>query len=345
MLRLLESAFRRWWLCLLPILGLVGLGVFVVKGQSATYRSLGSVNVANTTLLGTLIDVRGNPGFGYDTPAVATSKQVNSLLQTDQFVRDVAQRAGFADEITNGSLTPAKLRSELTSWANGPNLLVVAASHRDPSSAQRLASATIDGFVDSVVTSNLGDSSAAQSVLGSLLTRYQSDVDAARSTVDAWLKDHPTPAFGAVRAEEDQAQFKRLNDALTQATDRYNATLAKSDSAQLAAQQAKSDVAQRLKVIDQPSLPVAPVSGLKAKAMTLVLFMLLGLLLAGAVVVMGALSDRSVRFADDVKQRLGQRLLTTVPACGVIPFAPRAAEMGRRQARRRSGPTSVQQAS
>ena len=88
-LRLLESFFRRWWLCLVPVLLLAGLGARLVMGQSQAYRSIGSVNVANSTLVATLTDVRGNPSFGYDTAAGATSKQVNSLLQTDQFLRDV----------------------------------------------------------------------------------------------------------------------------------------------------------------------------------------------------------------------------------------------------------------
>jgi hypothetical protein len=355
--RLVDSFFRRWLLCLLPVVALVGLGTYTVLGQDKTYRSVGSMNVATTTLITTLTDVRGNQGYGYDTPSGATAKQLSSLLQTDQFVHDVVSRAGLDDALASGVVTLRRVRSGLSAWSNGPNLLMVAARSSDPVASQHLATATIDSFVDSIVRSNLGDSAAAQTFFTDVLKQYQADVDIARGALDSWVKANPAPGFGRTRPEDEQTELKRLNDNLAQATDRYNAAVSKSDSAQLSALQTKSEVAQRLKVVDAPALPLAPEAGLKAIVLKLGLFAALGALMGGLVVVMSAMLDRTVRLPVDVRERLHLRLLTSVPDAGAVPFTSDSAHdsagaaaddstgRSRRHRRRDTSAIAVRQAS
>jgi capsular polysaccharide biosynthesis protein len=316
--RLLECFFRRWWLFVLPVVLLVGAGVALVVVKKPVYRSVGTINVASTTLLSTLQDVRGDPGYGYDTPAAATSKQLNSQLSTDQFVRDVVARAKLDGLVAGGVLTMEGVRASITSWPAGSNLLNVVASSSDPEVAQRLASSTIDTFIQGVVDSNIGDSSAATGFFSNLLKTYQVDVDQARQALEAYFKSHPAPSFGRVRPDDEQAQLVRLNADVSKAQDRYNSVLSKSEDARLSTEQTKNDIGRRLRLVDPPQVPGAPQPRLRAAVLAVSLFLALGVLLSVAAVVVAAVLDHSFRSAGEIRDRLGLRVLAVVPDAGVV---------------------------
>ena len=108
-------------------------------------------------------------------------------------------------------------------------------------------------------------------------------------------------------------EIQRLNDDVDQASTRYNETLAKGESARLTTEQTKSDIAQRLRVIDEPQLPQYPQPKLKAQVMGLAAFLVLGFLFSAGAVVVGTVLDHGLRFPADVKSRLGMRALAVVP--------------------------------
>ena len=53
-LRLLETFFRRWWLCLIPVVLLTGFGVASATSAKSQYFSQGVIYVESQTLLSKL---------------------------------------------------------------------------------------------------------------------------------------------------------------------------------------------------------------------------------------------------------------------------------------------------
>jgi uncharacterized protein involved in exopolysaccharide biosynthesis len=319
MLRLLESFFRRWYLYLVPVVVLGLVGFLSVSSTKSKFQSTGTFNVESSTVLSNL-NGASNQTFG-ETPATTTTKQINATLQTDQFIKDIATRAGIDGALTSGKITPKWIRSSLTSVPNGANLVSVVATNEDPQVAQRLAQATIDAFVQSVVDAAASQSNAAVTFFGDLVTTYSANVDAAQKAINNYVAAHPAPALGQ-RPEDEQAELTRLNSALTQAQTTYNTAVSKRQDAELTVQQTKADVGQRLRVIDTPKVPPAPQPKLKSMVFSFATFLVLGILLTVGAVVIATVLNHTLLSGDDVKERLGVRLLAVVPEGSGKPVRP-----------------------
>ena len=325
MLRLLESFFRRWWLYLVPVVLLGLLGFMSVSGTKKKFQSSGTFNVESSTILSNLSGDSSQTN-GFDTPAGATSKRINATLGTDQFIKDVATRAGIAGALANGTITPGWIRSSLSSTTNGSNLVRVVAVNEDPQVAQRLAAATIDAFIQSTVDSAAGQSTAAAAFFDGLIKTYQTDVDTAQAALDDYVTAHPAPAIGT-RPEDESAEITRLTADLNDARTNYNTTVGKRQDAQLSVEQAKADIGERMRLIDAPQVPVAPQARLKSMVMGFGTFLAAGIVLSIATVVIATLMNHSVQTAADVKDRLGARVLAVVPdASGKRPPKAKAAK-------------------
>jgi uncharacterized protein involved in exopolysaccharide biosynthesis len=313
LMRLLESFFRRWWLYLVPVLLLAVVGAATVAGAKGSFKSIGTFNVESSTVLSTLSGNTQN--FGFDTPAVATTKRINSMLQTDSFVKDIATKANLDGALTSGQITLGQIRSSLGTAANGANLVQVVASYRDPVVAQQLAKATIDAFVQGVIDSASSQGTAAVTFFSGQLKTDQATVDQARQALDDYQGSHPAPAIGT-RPVDEQSQINRLSDAVTQAQAGYNTTLSKSQDAQLTIEQTKADVGNQLSLVDSPALPTAPESKLKSSILSFATFVALGILLSAGAVFVGTLFDHSLRTVGEVRERLGVPALAVVPDVG-----------------------------
>jgi uncharacterized protein involved in exopolysaccharide biosynthesis len=311
---MLENFFRRWYLYLVPVVLLAIVGGFSVAGAKKQFQSVGTFNVESSTVLSTLSGSTGDPSFGYDTPATATSKRIGSLLQTDQFIKDVATTAHLDSALTAGQITIPEIRQSIGSGPNGANLVNVVATNVDPAVAQALAGATIDAFVQSIIDSQASQSNAAIGFFSDLVTTYQADLDKARQALNTYLAAHPAPIVGA-RSDEEQAEVARINADVTQAQARYDDALSKQQDAELTTEKTKADVGERLRIVDAPTLPGAPLGSMKTKITSLATFIVLGIMLAIGAVVVGTVLDHSIRTPSDVT-RLGFRLMAVVPDAG-----------------------------
>lgn len=311
LLRILDAFFRHRWWYVLPALLLVGVGLATAASAEGVYRSSGVMYAESETLLSRLTAVRGDGGTGYETPASLAGQQMNGLLQTDEFVRSIAARSGLEEAVADGTRQLPTVRSSISVWANGYNLVQVAATDADPQVAYQLVRATVDTFIQWVVDANLSDSSAAEGFLGDLVTTYRDEVQGARAELDAYLRDHPGPAAGRPLAE--QVDIDRLTSVVSTAEARYAAALTKSEDARLATAQTKGDVAQRLRLVDAPEIPTAAESTLQGRVLTVGMFLALALLLTSGAVVAASLVDTSFRFPADVGDRLHRPVLAVLP--------------------------------
>ncbi len=320
MVRLLESFFRRWYLYLVPVLLLGILGFLSVSGTKSKFESSGTFNVENTTIL--LHPERNGvePTFG-ETPADTTSKRISATLGTDQFIKDVATRAGLDQALASGKITANWIRSSLSASANGSNLVKVAAVNEDPQIAQRLAQSTIDAYVQTVIDAASSQSTAAVSFFDDLIATYQGNVDQATKALNDYVASHPTPALGA-RPEDEQAELSRLNAALTQAQTALSSAEGKRQDAELSIEQTKADMGQQMRLIDAPALPLGPQAKLKTMIMSFATFLILGFILTIGALVVATVLNHTILSAADVKERLGVRLLAVVPEGSGKPVRP-----------------------
>jgi hypothetical protein len=147
-LRLLETAFRRWWLCLVPVGLMAALAFVSIRGNEPRFESTALVRADEETLLTRLSD-SGELGNTFDTPADIAARQINEFMHTDSFVQDVLDGAGIDLGAVPGILTLDDVRSAVLALPAGDNLLNVRATTVHPEASLKLAEATIDAFIKS----------------------------------------------------------------------------------------------------------------------------------------------------------------------------------------------------
>ena len=315
--RLLETFFRRWWLNIVPLLLCCGLGVVTVLNQPKQYLSQGVLSAAPDTLIANLSSVSLDNSFvGFETPATIASRRINEQLRSDEFVLQLANRAGLQPSLDAGLIDLAFVRERVGASADGENLLQVGSMTEDPQLSVRLATSAIDTFIQSVIDEDLSESKAAQTFYEGIAADYKVSVDTARDALNEYLSAHPEPLRGE-RPPSEQAQIAQLQDDLDRANSRYTNAQFSVEEAKLANELARLDVTQRLRVIDPPTEPVVPVSGLRSMVFTFGIFVILGTMLTAGLVTATAFIDKTIRTADEVLPRLAVNVVATVPAVAV----------------------------
>jgi hypothetical protein len=292
--RLLETYFRRPVLYLVPLVLCLAFGAYSVVTSSKTYVSEGVLSASGSTLLGNLSELSLDSSFG-TTPASVASDRINEQLRSDDFVVSVAERSGLGTAVDTGVVGLDWIRARVGSYADGENLLKV---------------------IQSVVDEDLRQSGVAEGFYDEVAAQYQARVDEAEQELADYLAENPEPAVGN-RSAGEQSRIDQLTAVIERDDEQLTEALAKAEEARLATEQARIDIEQRLRVVDEPVQPSAPVSGLRAAAMSMVTFGVLGAVLTAGVVIVAAFLDRTVRTTSELRSRLGFEVFTDVPAVNV----------------------------
>lgn len=308
-LRLLDSFFRHKLLHILPLVAFTALGVWYVVTQDVEYQAKGVLLVEDETLLTSLTQVGGDSS-GFQTPADRVSSELNSLLQTDAFVTDVASNAGIGSDLARERIE--RIQASIGAFAVGENLVHIWSNDIDPERARAKAAATIENLIQFHIDSEVGDSAAAEGVLDPLTEQYRDDLAVARQALTDYLVAHPI-GEGETRPSDEQFRVDQLTAALTKADTRYSDALAKEESARLAKTQAESAIENRFQIVDEPKLPTSPLGRLRTRALMLAVFLLVGGIMTAASIVLGAALDQSVRYPLDVTTRMGVKVLGVIP--------------------------------
>ena len=316
--RLLETFFRRWWLYLIPIALLGALGAASVLGKGARYQASGVILVNRDSLLNQITAVRGENTFGFDSPATYTSRQFNTLLGTDSFVDSVITAAGLKSAVESGALTRQTVRTSLWAAAQGDELVVINAATSNPELSFRLADATMGSYVQWEIDNTISQSQSSEQFFESLLVPYQKKLDDARSALAKYVSAHPAAGAAADRPADEQVEIATLTEAVTRADDQLATARSSLAAASLASAQSTTDVTQRLRIVDSPEQPTAPVPHRKKDVLTLMLFLILGSIVSAAALVIATLLDRSVRYGEEIEAHLKVPVLATVPNSGGV---------------------------
>lgn len=311
LVRLVDTAFRCWWLVVVPLVVFPILGAASALSQPKLYESAAVIGAEDDTVLGGLTG-SSSTAWTWETPAQVAARRINELLGTDAFTANVAAAAGVDDGSVAGLRTTGDVRNAVTAYSSGENLVVVRARTPDPAASQALVIATIDSFVQEVIDSVGAESATAEDYFRDLLTRYEAEYADATQALEEYLLEHPEPAIGD-RPISEQIVVSRLTSAAERAEGNVVQTQRSLEQAQLTAEQERADMEQRLRLIDEPFVPLEPVSSRRSAIMSFAVFFALGLIVAVGGVVLVTLMDRTVRRPDEVRDRYGVDAIATVP--------------------------------
>jgi capsular polysaccharide biosynthesis protein len=311
-----DSFFRRWPLYLLPLVLLVGVGVLQARKVTAQYRSGATLNVATNPLLSTT--PLGNTGvYGFETPATATTRMINEQLNTDVFVRSVAEDAGLRAALDLHLVKISDVRARVGASSRGDRLLTVSASWSDARTATQLVNSVIKAYTDHVLAVETSQSSEAETYWTDLANGYTRDVADAQQKVEDYIVAHPAPKIGD-RPTEETLALSYLSSAVTKAQTQLTNAETKISDAKLNTQQLTSQTTEGLQVVDPAEVPSAPQAIHRAQALALAVYLFLGFLLVVLMLVVSTLLDRAVRSVDDVDRATGLAVVATIPSIAVL---------------------------
>jgi capsular polysaccharide biosynthesis protein len=270
--------------------------------------------VTSDSPIADLTDSANVPQFGYESPATVTSRQINDLLGTRQFIDSVIEQAGLTTAVENGALTRDDVASSVGASPAGDNLVRVASTTSQPEMSQRLAAGTVAAFINQIVDSDSGNISVRIDVYNDQLQEAKDRLAAAQKALDDFVEANPSPTDGQPRPDTEAATFTRLNDNVDAASSQVDNIQASLDNATLTSELTLTDVQQRLSLIDEPEVPTVPEPRMRKAAMTAVMFGAFGAVISIAVVALAAALDRTVRVPADITERFRLDVLAVLPA-------------------------------
>ena len=209
-------------------------------------------------------------------------------------------------------MTYDEVRSSIAAAPQGDNLISISASTPRPEQSQRLAQATLDAFVEYVVSNDIADATVRINTYEDIRDEAQERFDEAVNELNQYHLEHPTgseadrPSSEALEIAQLEGAVDRVDQAVVDATANVN-------DARLAANLARTVVTRQLRTVDEPQIPTVAQTGLRQDVITVVMFGALGVAFALGVLVLRAMLDRTIRTPNDVSSRFGVEVLAVVP--------------------------------
>jgi hypothetical protein len=307
--KLVEAAFRSWWVLLLPVVLLPAL-VLALVDHPVEYRSSAQVTVSAPEGIdpGPLGQNR-NP---WRTPAQNQAEVLNDLMGSRAFREPIAVDAGLVSPESSPELIERAGRiaaERLTIGATGVTIVGITATGPTAESALALA----DAFVNRVQSYVFAEASRGNSRVIEYYERQISEATEELGVRQAELNAYAAANPTAATQRPPDLTYERLVTRVTnqvRVLDGYRDQLAYVSAQQAAAPEALNAV---FSVLDTPNLPAQPAEITIAQRVGLpAAGLLLGLLISAAYLWVAYRTDHAIRSSEDIAQ-LG------VPVLGAIP--------------------------
>jgi hypothetical protein len=331
--RLGDNFFRRWWLFLVPVIAMGALGVMQARSTLELYRTTATLSVSTNPLLPDQ-PVRGAEVGLWETLAGATSRTVNERLGTDAFLGDVAEKAGLGDAIESGLLGLDVVRASVWASTSGDSLVRVNATWADPRTAHDLVVATIDEYRRFLGETVASAATSAEQFWSERLVQLEADRDEAEDALVRYISDLPVLEPGTDYPVTVQVEVNRLSGRLEALEAEVSDVEEQIDTAVLTRTQQTASAGESFSVIDPPVVPTAPESTFVRQAMSVVSFVLMGVVIAIAALVATTVLDRTISSPLE---------LMAIPAIAQVVTVP-AGRRRRRSAEPKSRDTSAKAA-
>ncbi len=301
-IRIFEHIFGHKLLVIIPVLvALIAGGLWEYKSYETHYESWATIWAEKpadfTGASASLSDF--NP---YISSAANYSGALQELLGTNSFVEGVLARVD--GPAASYPLQRYKdIRTKTLIWPSGNHTVYIRSASSDPHMAAKIPQAIVDEFT--VVFSKQLKASAAQAATfyQDQVTSGKSDYDNATLALSAYVRTHPTLANIQIGNQSiatiSDPDFGPLLLQQRTAETQYDSMLAKLSASQIAATSADSTtsyyyVVDPPKVADYKTLP-----GKKALLVKPVSAAVVGVMVAGALLLLTWRMDRKARFPTD----------------------------------------------
>jgi hypothetical protein len=305
--KLVEAAFRRSWLLILPVV-LVPAAVVALVTFPDTYESSGTAWVSDASSLGGLSGTA--PAYSDKTASERQAEILGDLLQTRAFRLAVAAGAGLvpagATEREAAAIAD-DLYGRIAAVVAGPNLVSVKASASTAEEAKLIAASVIAQYQLRALTETTRDAATILTYFQTQVAEAQAQVDASRAAVAAYVASKPS-----VTATPD-AEYQRLL-ALSGVHEASLARVLQSQQDAQASAAAITASAQTIFVVqDLPVVPAAPLGvPLMKRAAYPGAGLVLGAFISAAILWLSYRTDRSIRSAEDIEE-LDVNVLGAIP--------------------------------
>jgi uncharacterized protein involved in exopolysaccharide biosynthesis len=296
--RLADNFFRRWFWFVLPVVLIGGYGSISALDTESEYRTSGTLS-ASTNPLVEQPEIRGTEIGTYESAAQGAARLINEQLGTDAFVDEVAERSGLADAIDAGVVSRQQIRSSVWTTVVGQNFFRIWATWEDPTVALELVNGTIDSYLDELAEVAAADSLEAITFWERAEFEALNSVEAAEAELLEFLSAS-RPEGTEERSVDEELTVLRLNSAVEQNRQELNSAREQIERARLAVEQAESDAGRPLRVVDEPQVPQFPESTRRSQVVTVATFLILGVLVGGAALILSTALDRSIRSASQL---------------------------------------------
>ncbi|MAT06292.1 MAG: hypothetical protein CL424_14740 [Acidimicrobiaceae bacterium] len=311
--RLCDNFFRRWWLFLLPVIVLGALGVTQARSTLQLYRTTATLSVSTNPLLPEQ-PVRGAEVGTWETLAAATSRTINERLGTDAFLSDVADGAGLGEAVEAGTLSLDVVRSSVWASASGDSLVSVNATWADPRTVNALAQSTVDEYRQFLGDTVARAATSAEEFWTERLVQLDADRDDAEGALVDYVAGLPALEPGEDYPVTVQVEVNRLSGRLEALEAEVSEVEGQIDTAVLTRTQQTASAGESFSVIDPPSVPASPESTVVRQAMTVVAFVLMGVVVAIAALLVTTVLDRTISSPFELMAVPTVATVVTVPA-------------------------------
>lgn len=310
-LNVLEAFFRRPWLHLLPLILLVALGGATAFSKEEVFRTTGTITAEESTVIGDLTQ-DNNRGFTFQTPAAIVATNVNEMLRTTQFLNRVALELNADAPESQQTILRKTIAESVDAFDDGEQIVRVAASTERPELSLSLATATINSYIATVTENSAQQNDEAIRFFEGQVQTALEAYEAAQGRLNDFLVANNITDEAEVPVG-DRITLESMQSDLDRKESNYDAQLASLGQAEQQRAATITEVQQRIRVTDEAELPLAPEPRLKAAALTLIIFGVLGLLLSLASVIVDATLDRTIRVPGDITGKFGLDVLAVVP--------------------------------
>ena len=336
--RLTDNLFRRFIWFLVPVLVMTVVGVAQARKTLEVYHSSATLSASTNPLVPEQQALGATAQF-WESPSAATSRIINERLGTDNFLAGVADKAGLGDEIGSGLIDLGVLRANVWAATRGDTILSIGAQWGDAQTSYNLVAATIEQYEEYITETVASNSSDAEQYYSDQLTGHVLERDQADQALTEYIRTLPPLDAGQNYTRDVQFEIDRLTAKLANAEDKVNATQEHIDEARLASAAETTKAVRSFTVIDKPSVPGAPQSTFMKRVILIASFMLLGVVIAIAALLVTTMLDHTVASPADLLALGGISLVATVPQLRLSVRADNGQSMRRRRATQHAGGT------
>jgi uncharacterized protein involved in exopolysaccharide biosynthesis len=309
--RLTDNLFRRFGWYLLPVIALTAIGVVQATNILQTYRSTATLSASSNPLVPEQ-QISGVSSQFYETPAGSTSRIINERLRTDSFLLDVADEAGLLPAVENGLVPIGVVRSSVWASAQGDSILSVNASWGDPQTTYALANAIINAYQRFLADTVASDSAEAEAFYSTTLDALRTERVDTENALLAYVADLPPLGADESYPINIQLQVDRLSSSLDAVEANIQRAEGNIETARLSRVQQQTEAGRSFVIIDAPRVPNAPESTIVERATLVLSFLLLGVVISIAALLLTTVLDRSISSAGDLLAIEGVSLVATV---------------------------------